>query len=90
MLQVGAGPGFVRYDYGSGQGFTGPCVSGAVCSDPFRRGETKLALNASGAVARRFAGVAIVVTLEDYITAKRGGGIRNDVNIGIGFGLGPR
>jgi hypothetical protein len=87
-LQIGLGPALVRYDYGT-QGFTGPCQSGTMCDDPFRKGGSRLALHAGGIVARRLEGINVLVTLEGFFSHRPSGGVQSDMTVGAGIGVGP-
>ncbi len=87
-FRLGAGPGVVLYHYGV-QGFLQlQCPSGSMCDDGFRTGDTRIALHVGGLAARRMAGVALVVSLEDYLSRRLGGGASHDLSVTVGVGLG--
>jgi hypothetical protein len=86
-VRVGIGPGMASYYYG-GQGFLGVCPTGSMCDDYFRQGGTRWAFHTGGTVGRRVGGVTLVATLENYLSKRVGGGVSNDLNIALGFGIG--
>jgi len=87
-FRLGAGPGIARYEYGT-EGFTQMlCPPGSMCTDSFRAGDTRVALHIGGAVARRFAGITVLATIENYVSKRVGGGISNDLSVALGLGVG--